>query len=78
VLDLAIPAGTAIATNGEAAAWFSDGPFTITAEDVEKLGRDVAVWGLGAAAVINAPGVVSMSALGTTTAQTGRGRKAGD
>jgi hypothetical protein len=72
-LDLAVPAGKAIATNREAAAWFESGPQVATAEDVEKLGRNVAVWGLGAAAAILPAGIVIMSATGTTTA-TGRGR----
>jgi hypothetical protein len=67
VLDLALPPGKALVTNRESAAWFSDGPFTITAEDVEKLGRDVAVWGMGAPAAILPAGIVELgTAAGTT------------
>jgi hypothetical protein len=75
VLDLALPVGTALATNRQAAAWFEAGPYVITAEDVEKLGRDVAIWGLGAPAVMAAAGVVTMSALGAGTASSRRGSK---
>ena len=34
-------------TNRSAASWWEDGPFAVTAEDVEKLGQNVAVWGMG-------------------------------
>jgi phage head maturation protease len=43
-----ITAGKAIVSNSLAAAWFEDGPFQATAEDVAKLGRNVAYWSLGA------------------------------
>jgi hypothetical protein len=70
VPDYGLPAGTAIATNREAGAWFNDGPFVITAEDVEKLGRNVAIWGLGAPAVITPSGVVLMQAIAPLAADT--------
>ena len=38
---------THIVTNGEAAGWHEDGPFPISAEDVAKLGQNVAIWGMG-------------------------------
>ena len=57
----ALTAGTLIATNPSAAAWLEDGPFTITAEDIERLGHDVAVWSMGCFAPFNASGVVSIA-----------------
>jgi phage head maturation protease len=43
-----ITAGKLIASNRLAGAWYEDGPFQASAEDVEHLGRDVAYWSLGA------------------------------
>jgi phage head maturation protease len=60
VHEPAITAG-AIVTNRLAAAWFEDGPRTLAADDVAKLGRDVAVWGLGAAALFVPAGVVNVT-----------------
>jgi len=54
-------AGTAFVSNGAAASWYEDGPFTVVAEDVEKLGQNVAVWGLGAFGVHLPGGIVSLS-----------------
>jgi phage head maturation protease len=48
--DPSYGAGTLIVSNSEAATWYAEGPFTVTAEDVEKLGQNVAVWGMGATA----------------------------
>ena len=45
-----ITAGKGIVSNPLAAAWFEDGPFQVSAEDVAHLGRDVAYWSLGAGA----------------------------
>lgn len=39
-------ADTALVTNSEAAKFAETGPMVATAEDVRKLGRDVAVWGM--------------------------------
>lgn len=76
VFDPALPVGTAVATNRTAAAWFEDGPFTVNAEDVEKLGRNVAVWGMGATGVTAPNGVVEISATaGATTSRSGRSSK---
>lgn len=44
-------------SNRQAAKWHEDGPFTITAEDVAKLGQNVAVWSLGAPALYIPAGV---------------------
>jgi phage head maturation protease len=46
-----------LVSNRLAAKWHEDGPFTITAEDVAKLGQNVAVWSLGAPAVYIADGL---------------------
>jgi hypothetical protein len=49
---------THIVTNGEAAAWHEDGPFPISAEDVAKLGQNVAIWGMGTGATTAPKGIV--------------------
>ena len=51
-----------IVSNPEAATWHGEGPFTVTAEDVERLGQNVAVWGMGAPAVVTANGVRKIDA----------------
>ena len=58
----ALSDGTLIATNPSAASWWEDGPFTISAEDVERLGQDVAVWSMGAFGALIPAGVVSIPA----------------
>lgn len=57
-----LPAGTHLVTNGEAASWHEDGPFPISAEDVAKLGQNVALWGMGAAAITVPDGIVKNAA----------------
>jgi len=54
-------AGKAFVSNSEAASWYEDGPFTVVAEDVEKLGQNVAVWGLGAFGVHLPMGIVELA-----------------
>jgi hypothetical protein len=49
---------THLVTNGEAAGWHEDGPFPISAEDVAKLGQNVAIWGMGTDAVYVPAGIV--------------------
>lgn len=49
---------THLVTNGEAAGWFEDGPFPISAEDVAKLGQNVAIWGMGTGATTAPKGIV--------------------
>jgi hypothetical protein len=74
----ALAPGTAIVTNRLAAAWSEDGPHTITADDVEKLGQNIAVWGLGALAAFYPNGVVTLNATGVPAvaeASSGRGSK---
>ena len=45
-------------TNSEGAAWHEDGPFPISAEDVAKLGQNVAIWGMGTGATTAPKGIV--------------------
>lgn len=64
--DPYLPAGTLIVSNGQAGGWFEDGPFTVTAEDVEKLGQNVAVWGMGAFGGFSPAGIVEVAVTLTT------------
>jgi hypothetical protein len=48
----------AIVSNGAAANWIEDGPRLATAENVGKLGRDVAIYGYAASGVYLPAGVV--------------------
>jgi hypothetical protein len=45
-------------TNGEAAHFHEDGPFPISAEDVARLGQNIAVWGMGATVIAAPKGIV--------------------
>ena len=56
----ALATDTALVTNRQAGRWFEDGPRTVTAEDVHKLGLDVAVWGMGAWGTMVANGIVEL------------------
>jgi hypothetical protein len=58
IYNPAINAATAIVSNSSTAGWHEDGPFQVSAEDVAKLGRDVAVWGLGAPAVYQPAAII--------------------
>lgn len=49
---------THIVTNDAAASWHEDGPFPISAEDVSKLGQNVAIWGMGTGATTAPKGIV--------------------
>jgi phage head maturation protease len=49
---------THLVLNGESARWYEDGPFPISAEDVAKLGQNVAVWGMGTGATTVPKGIV--------------------
>lgn len=53
---------TIIVTNRSAVAWSEDGPMTLAAPDVQKLGEDVAVWGMGALEITAPAGVVLLAA----------------
>lgn len=52
---------TFFVSNREAAKWAEDGPFTVTAEDVAKLGQNIAVWGLGASVIMRPAGIVRIN-----------------
>ena len=58
--DVALAPGSMIVTNDLAAAWLEEGPFLVTADDVSKLGTDVAIWGMGTEATFVPTGVVKM------------------
>jgi phage head maturation protease len=59
-----LPAGTLIVSNGEAAAAHSSGMMTATQDVVARLGTDVAIWSLEAAAVYIPAGIVKITAGG--------------
>lgn len=50
-----------LVTNGAAFTWGESGPMTATAEDVSKLGRDMAVWGLAASQPYIPAGIVKIT-----------------
>jgi HK97 family phage prohead protease len=56
--DPNVNANTVLISNRSAAGWHEDGPFSIADEDIAKLGRNVAVWSMGAAAVYNPLGII--------------------
>lgn len=56
-----LPAKTAIISNQLATAWMEDGPFVVTAPEVNKLGEDVAIWGMGAFGAFLAAGLVKLT-----------------
>lgn len=77
--------GTAIVSNRLACSWMEDGPFTVAAPDVSKLGEDVAVWGMGAFAafisrgiVLLAPATIPLTADTGSTSSSGSSRKKSD
>jgi HK97 family phage prohead protease len=55
-----VTAGKLIASNELAAAWYEDGPFQASAEDVAKLGRNQAYWSMGAGARFVPAGIVEI------------------
>jgi phage head maturation protease len=57
----AVNAGTVLISNGLTAEWHEDGPFYATEEDVAKLGRNMAIWGMGAAEVAIPSGIVKIA-----------------
>lgn len=50
-----------VVSNGSAGQWWEDGPYTITAEDVENLGRDVAVFSMGAFGALVPAGIKAIA-----------------
>jgi phage head maturation protease len=64
-----LPAGI-LATNEEAAGWHEDGPIPASAEDIAKLGQNIATWGMGATVVTAPAGIVkSVAAAGRSSAR---------
>ena len=57
-----LPGNTHLVTNEAGASWHEDGPFPISAEDVAKLGQNVAIWGMGTGAT-TAPKAIVKSTL---------------
>lgn len=55
-----ITAGKLIVSNREAAAWYEDGPFQVQDEDVIHLGKNVAIWSMGAGARFIPTGIIEM------------------
>lgn len=53
-----VTAGKFIISNREAAAWYEDGPFQVQDEDVIHLGKNVAIWSMGAGARFIPAGIV--------------------
>lgn len=60
ILVPSITAGKLIVSNREAAAWFEEGPFQAQDEDVIHLGRNVAIWSMGAGARFIPAGIIEM------------------
>jgi HK97 family phage prohead protease len=60
--DANVNPGTILVSNRSTASWHEDGPFQIADDDVAKLGRDIAVWGLGATAVYIPAGIIKSAA----------------
>lgn len=52
--------GVLLMSNGSTASWFEDGPKVATADDVAKLGTNVAVWGLGTFGASMPAGIVQV------------------
>ena len=63
--DRNLATGAILVTNRSAAAWIEDGPRLASVENVTKLGRDVAIYGYGAAAVFNDAGIISLENTGS-------------
>jgi hypothetical protein len=66
VYDPYLPATEILVTNGLAASWREEGPQTISATDVEKLGQSYAVWGMGLLTPTVPTGIVGLRAAAPT------------
>jgi hypothetical protein len=58
----AVNTNSLIVSNNQAAAWHEDGPFQIADDDVARLGQNIAVWGMGAAAIYGPAAIVEVGA----------------
>jgi hypothetical protein len=72
--DPYLAAGSLIVSNRQAGGWFSEGPYVVTAEDVEKLGLNWAIWGMGAFGVFIPGGIVKFTLTMPVVAGTARSR----
>jgi hypothetical protein len=72
--DPFLPNGSLHVSNGTAGSWFEEGPFTVAAEDVEKLGQNVAVWGMGTFGATVPAGIVQLSTAPPADSPTGTRR----
>ena len=61
--DRNLAAGSIIVSNSTCASWIEDGPFLANAENVGKIGRDVAIYGYGVTAAYTAAGIVSLEVI---------------
>jgi HK97 family phage prohead protease len=52
--------GQVVVTNSSAVSWLGDGPFVVTAEDVAKLGQNIAIWGMGSTVAQLPQGIVTL------------------
>jgi len=68
VYDPYLAATEILVTNGLAASWREEGPQTIHATDVEKLGESYAVWGMGLLTPTVPTGIVGLRVAAPTTA----------
>jgi len=60
ILDRNIGGNAILVSNREAAKWLETGPFLVTQENVGQLGRDVAIYGYGAAQIISGSGIIGL------------------
>jgi HK97 family phage prohead protease len=57
-----LPAGKLVISNGATGKWAEDGPRTIEALNVAKLGRDIAIYGFGVPVLFRPAGIVVLTA----------------
>ena len=72
--DARLPAGAFLVSNESAADFAGVGPLFVSAEDVERLGRNEAIWGMGAGTVLIPAGIVWLAATKPTTAGASRSK----
>jgi hypothetical protein len=65
---IGMAAGKAVVTNQQAASWLEAGPYLATAEDIAKLGTDVAIWGMGCTGAFLPAGIVVLDVTNTPPA----------
>jgi hypothetical protein len=60
ILDRNIGGNAILVSNREAAKWIESGPFLVNMDNVAQLGRDVAIYGYGAAQIISSAGIIGL------------------